>query len=321
MSERLNKGKSIIAFPEEYVCIDTETTGLDFEYDEVIEISALRIRNGVIVDKFTSLVKPNQSHFFFTLNFLESLGYDSFDSMSDDVYHDILNRYLIPEYITDLTGITNDMICDAPSAQDVLPMFANFVSDSILMGHNVNFDINFLYDACEQCGIDLNNDFIDTMRIARTLFTELKHHRSEVDAVTTFSCYESMRRTIESELGFDAFIRSFEHNKSEYRERLLSVKPTVDYFDETNPLFDKAVVFTGALSNMSRKDAFQLVANMGGYPQETITKETNFLVVGSKEFAESVKNGRTNKMKKADKYREKGQDIIVLSENTFFQMI
>ena len=177
MSERLHKGKSIIAFPEEYVCIDTETTGLDFEYDEVIEISALRIRNGVIVDKFTSLVKPNHSHFFITFDFLKSLGYDSFENISDEVYSGILNQYLIPDYIIDLTGITNEMIRDAPPAQDVLPTFANFVSDSILMGHNVNFDINFLYDACEQCGIYLKNDFIDTMRIARKLFPELKHHR------------------------------------------------------------------------------------------------------------------------------------------------
>lgn len=338
MSDRKNKGKNIIAFPDEYICIDTETTGLDFEYDEIIEISAIRVQNGKIVDKFSSLVKPSRSHFFVSFGDLSSLGYDSFEAVPDDVYRNILDTHLIPEYITTLTGITNEMLFAAPTARDVFPSFVNFVSGSMLVGHNVNFDINFLYDACEQCDAILNNNFVDTMRIARKLYPEMKHHRlsdiavhlgieqtiahrAEADTITTFKCYEAMRNVIEEKIGFEEFIQSFEHKTSVYRDNLLSIVPTVTSFDETNPIFGKYIVFTGALSNMSRKDAFQFVANMGGYPQETITKETNFLIVGNTEFADSVKNGRTNKMKKADKYREKGQDIVVLSEDTFFQML
>ena len=72
---------------------------------------------------------------------------------------------------------------------------------------------------------------------------------------------------------------------------------------------------------MSRRDAYQLVLNLGGIPEDTITKKTDFLVVGNTDFAASIKNGKTNKMKKADMYRAKGQDILTLSENTFFQML
>lgn len=338
MSDRPDKGKSVILFPDEYVCVDTETTGLDYDFDEVIEISAVRVHGGKVVDKFTSLIKPSQSHFLITVGYLESLGYSSFSDVPLDVYHDIESKHLISDFIEDLTGITNDMLLVAPSAKDVIPRFVDFIATDIIVGHNVNFDINFLYDDCEQCGLTLKNDFVDTMRIARKLFPDMPHHRlsdvaehlgiaqetahrAEADALVTTACYEAMKQQISQGIGYSEFQQSFNSKTTEYRKRLLSIAPTVDTFDETNPLFDKALVFTGALSKMTRKEAFQLVANLGGYPQETITKDTNFLVVGSKEFADSVKNGRTAKMKKADKYKEKGQDIVVLSENTFFQML
>ena len=71
---------------------------------------------------------------------------------------------------------------------------------------------------------------------------------------------------------------------------------------------------------MTRKEAFQEVVNQGGIPSDSLTKKTNFLVVGNKEFAKSVKDGKTSKMKKAESYRLKGEDIAVISEGSFFDM-
>ena len=105
------KGKSIIDFPSKYVVLDIETTGLDPSYNKIIELSAIRVVNNAEVDSFSSLVKP-------------------------------INP--IDDFITGLTGITNDMVLEAPSIEDVLPQFCEFVGGNVIVGHNVNFDI--LYD-------------------------------------------------------------------------------------------------------------------------------------------------------------------------------
>ena len=113
MSLREQKGKSLIDIPNNYVVFDIETTGLDPEFDEIIEIGAVKIKDGIKIDTFNSLIKP---------------------------------EYEIDEFITELTGITNEMVENAPSIDEVLPKFMDFIKDYIIIGHNVNFDINFFYD-------------------------------------------------------------------------------------------------------------------------------------------------------------------------------
>ena len=73
-------------------------------------------------------------------------------------------QFEIDEFITELTGISNQDLENAPSRADVLPSFKGFISSSILIGHNVNFDINFLYDAfLENMNYKMNNDYIDIL--------------------------------------------------------------------------------------------------------------------------------------------------------------
>lgn len=339
MKIRLNKGTSIIDFPEEYVCIDVETTGLDFEYDEIIEVGAVHVVNGEITDSFSSLIRPSQSHALLTVGVLKEYGVESFSELPFEKAEEFWKTHLIPSYIEDLTGIKNEDLMEAPYAEEVLKNFHQFIGDSVLVGHNVNFDINFLYDAFEKNGIVFSNDFVDTMRISRKVLPELAHHRlsdivielgiadtvdhrSLSDAENTARCYEILKKKITEKESLDNFKKNFlvpKHRR--YAERLHEIEATVSEFDETNPIFGKTVVFTGALSSMGRKDAFQIVVNLGGIPAESITKKTNFLVVGNEDFAKSVKNGATTKMKKAEKYRQEGLDIVTISENTFFEMI
>ena len=106
-----------------------------------------------------------------------------------------------------------------------------------------------------------------------------------------------------------------------YYAELTGIVATVDSFDDSNPIFEKVIVFTGALSSMSRKEAFQLVANLGAVPDETITKKTNYLVIGDSDFAKSVKDGKTTKMKKAESLRQKGYEISIISERAFWELI
>ena len=172
--ERTEKGKSLIAFPTDYTVIDIETTGLDRSYNSIIEVSAVKVRGGKIQDKFSSLIKPPKHY-----------------SFEDSDY------YYVDEFITRLTGITNEMLDDAPEATEILPEFAKFIGDDILIGHNVNFDINFLYDAMRKViGQPLKNDFIDTMRLSRKLFPESAHHRACDLAKNCDIPYENAHRAL-----------------------------------------------------------------------------------------------------------------------------
>lgn len=313
--ERTEKGKSLIAFPTDYTVIDIETTGLDRSYNSIIEVSAVKVRGGKIQDKFSSLIKPPKHY-----------------SFEDSDY------YYVDEFITRLTGITNEMLDDAPEATEILPEFAKFIGDDILIGHNVNFDINFLYDAMRKViGQPLKNDFIDTMRLSRKLFPESAHHRAcdlakncDIpyenahralnDSMMTCACFEKMREIVLSTYETqEAFIKWFNH-KSGYIDCSLIVTENHD-FDEDHPFYHKTVVFTGALDGIPRKEAMQRVVDVGGYIADSVTKATNYLVVGSFDFVKSAKGDKSSKMKKAEKMKLDGLDIEVISENTFLDFL
>lgn len=92
-------------------------------------------------------------------------------------------------------------------------------------------------------------------------------------------------------------------------------------FDTSHPLFGKVCVFTGALEKMARKDAMQLVVDLGGSVGDSVTKKTNYLILGNNDFCQSIKDGKSNKQKKAEALILKGHDIEILSENVFYDLV
>lgn len=315
------KGNSTIALPNDYVIIDTETTGLDFEFCDLIEVAAIKYVNGVEVGTFSSLVKPPENTTYFPLR---------------PEGKRVVTRY-VDEFIEDLTGITNEMLENSPEPSEVLPLFVDFIGDSVLIGHNVNFDINFLYDATKMAlNKHLINDFIDTLRISRKVFPELQHHRlidvaaacgavrpelhrALDDCYTTATCYEYMKRLILGKMVERDFVSLFKTKT--YERYIKDICIDNVEVDESSPVFGATVVFTGTLTRMPRKQAFEVVAKVGGIPSNSITKETNFLVIGDAEFVSSVKDGKTNKMKKVEELALKGQDIRAISEKSFFELL
>ena len=301
----LQKGTSVIALPREYICIDTETTGLEYEFCDIIELSAARVVDGRITDTFSELVNPG---------------------------------YKLPDFITDLTGITNEMLSGSPKIGDVLPRFLDFCGDNIIVGHNVNFDVNFISYVAENLGKSFLNDYIDTLRIARKLFPEKEHyrlfevaqycgveqpqqHRAGADVETAVACFEKMRALALADRTEAEFVDLFKRHQIPIAAVMKDMQPRVCEFDDTHPFFGKRIVFTGALSRMTRKDAAQLVLDVGGIPADSMNKETNYLVIGNEDFKSCVKNGKSTKMLKAEQMQKKGIDIQVISEDLFFEMI
>lgn len=322
------KGKSLIEFPDNYVVVDLETTGLDFEYCSIIEIAALKIEDNKIVETFSSLIKPPKIEFF----------------KSDKSGEMVLHQYYVPEFIADLTGITNEMLETAPLPEDVFPKFYDFVGDNFIVGHNVvSFDGNFLCCAIKDyMDAEFSNNYIDTLRISRRLLKELSHHRlsdlslffnidysnahrSEKDCLITYECFNRLKEEAKTQYGsVENFLKSLERKPRKKFTPYVNAKnieATVDKIDTENPFYGKRCVFTGTLERMTRREAMQTVKNLGGENENSVTKKTNFLIIGNLEFSNSIKEGKSSKMLKAEKYKSAGQDIEIISENTFYAML
>lgn len=176
---REHKGKSRLFFADEYSALDIETTGLSPAYCEIIEIGAVRVKNGEITERFEALIRPSEP---------------------------------VSQFITGLTGITNEELeRNGRQPEIVLAEFSEFIGDSLLVGQNVNFDINFLYDGMmKHLGQPLTNHFADTLRLSSNIFPDLSDHKLDTlkkdfgiaeavahrglsDCIDAMRCYEYMR--------------------------------------------------------------------------------------------------------------------------------
>lgn len=112
--------------------------------------------------------------------------------------------------------------------------------------------------------------------------------------------------------------------KREYKSYKLDVNlimANTDDIDEDNPLYGLGICFTGTLEKMNRKDALQLVVNLGGKPMDSVTKQTNLLVLGDVDYKNNKGDKKSNKYKKAELLILNGADLKIISEPTFFDMI
>lgn len=141
-----NKGKRLHKYVKDYVVFDLETTGVNPERDSIIEISAVKVGDGKTIGEYSTLVNPG-CH--------------------------------IPAAATAVNGIRDDMVADAPQEGEAMEGFLEFIGGSILVGHNIHtFDMNFAYDAALRAlGKELDNDYVDTLYMARSCLPGLSHYR------------------------------------------------------------------------------------------------------------------------------------------------
>lgn len=298
------KGKNLLEFPSEYVVIDIETTGLDAKYDSIIEVAGIKYTNGIEKARFHELINPQHS---------------------------------LDSFISELTGITNEMLKDARFENEVVVDFYNFIGNSTVVAHNAHFDINFIYDSLlRNHDIKFGNDFIDTLRLSRRLLPQLKHHKVK-DVVEYFNYeYNTTHRAM-----FDVELTSkvFESLKEATIIKYGTVQNFIDFCKKSsnlnandivgntdkhqvdNLLYEKVCVLTGKLEHMTRKEAMQIIADIGGINANGVTKKTNYLILGNFDYNSNLKGDKSSKLKKAEKYILEGQDLQILSENVFYDLI
>lgn len=141
-----DKGKRLNQYRKDYVVFDLETTGISWQRDEIIEISAIRVQNRRPSAQYSTLVNP-QRH--------------------------------IPAAASRVNNITDGMVKDAPLLPEAMEGFLHFIQDSVLVGHNIHtFDMKFISQAAMRLyGTEIGNDYIDTLFLARQCLPQLSHHK------------------------------------------------------------------------------------------------------------------------------------------------
>ena len=155
------KGQSLRG---EFVVFDLETTGFSSARDRIIEIGAVKVIDGNIVDRFSTFVNPKRP---------------------------------IPFRIEKLTGIKDAMVMDAPQIEEVLPRFLEFSKDAVMVAHNAGFDIGFIRANAARMGIDTDFTVVDTVSLARVLLPSLGRYKLDTVAKTLKISLENHHRAVD----------------------------------------------------------------------------------------------------------------------------
>ena len=295
-SDREFKGESLISLIDDYVIVDLETTGLSSSSDSIIEIGAIRYENDTEISRFHSFVR--------------------FDAP-------------LPSFIVDLTGITDDMLADAPTIDEVLPQFIDYVGNSVIVAHNANFDINFIYDkALEELEVKFSNNFIDTLRLARKCNLPVENnklatlaqyfgieqneaHRATADCETTQALYVKLKECLRAKASEEKTTTKFTTHQS-----ARSITTATDINEEKDADFEgKTFLFTGGMLHISRENAMREVVKRGGIIKDGMSKKIDVLVNANPEGV------ITSKVQRALDMQAEGHPIKIIDEQTFLKML
>ena len=298
-----------IVFPDlpTYVVIDVETTGVNPHKDAIVQLSAIRFEGEDPVDEFNTYINPLRP---------------------------------IPAEATQIHGITDDMVRDAPTISDVRQQFLHFIDDAILLGYNVFFDLHFL-DVAFHGELDETN-YIDVLSLAQkfldlpdyrleTVASHLgispafRHHDSFADCQVTAAAFFTLIHLLIQSLE-KSFHATKPNNTRSKRPpsagfKVSEVAPTNTAANTEHPLYGKTIVFTGELS-ISRQEAAQLAVNVGAVVKSAVSRKTDYLVVGAQDIALVGDDGMSKKEEKAYELNATGKaSIKIIKEHEFLAIV
>lgn len=276
-----------------YVVIDTETTGLNCKSDKIVEISLARYSDGQMVDQYTTLINP--------------------------CCH-------IPALTTAIHHIRDEDVAAAPTFEKAWSEISRFFDGSVIVGHNVAFDLNMVGHNMPASESTLTVQYLDTVRLAKDAFpgqedyklqtlverlgiADNQQHRAEADVDLTAKLFEMCR---------SAIIERYEKELKERMERKAKDKAERKLNYSWSPLFDKNFVFTGEFTR-NREELQEALNFVGANLRTKINTKTRYLVCGRLEnlpqWALERKYGAAQKM------IESGVQIQILSEDEYINLI
>lgn len=327
-------------FPTEYVVLDIETTGLSRWRDKIIEIAAVKYEKTTEKETYSTLINPGRR---------------------------------IPEKVTELTGITDEDVLEAPKIREVLPELKAFLGDLPIVAHNAPFDMGFLSVAFSNAKESFTNTSIDTLYLVKLmplnaernsleilkreiLLQDRISHRALADVYTTAELFAYIVEELPKQLTAKAIVESAgagdaQHHSQRYsafydvdpeREpgeilfvgdeisskfdkfksvpKPRDIQPTMDNIDPEGPLYGKSIVFTGELT-ISRAEAMQLAVNAGAVVKTSVSRKTNYLVVGKQDKSLVGEDGMSTKEENAYAINEQGKaHIEIIGEDEFIKL-
>lgn len=276
-------GKLLLAYPDDYTVLDIETTGLNPQNDYITEISAIKYRNNRRVDEFSSLVKPDFS---------------------------------IPYYITRLTGIDDAMVADAPSIDEVILSFMDFLADDIIAGYNVAFDLSFIAEnLAGYYAKRLANNYVDVMKLAQNELPFLGRpkqtavaeyfniatdgaHRALVDCGICNGCYQRLKELAVADYRLPP------------KQRELVLAQSAGNF---KPLANKHIVLLGSFDSLYLKNVQEMLTALGASIAYHVTAAADMVIVGTADA--SVCEGADLQL--AVSMKSAGKNIYIFKEDVF----
>lgn len=305
-----------------FTAIDFETA--NFKRESVCSIGLAMVEDFKIVKTFKKLIKPTPNYF---------------ERINMSIHH-----------------ITPEMVENELTFLESWEEFQSYFENQQLVAHNASFDFSALRYVLNSYQIPYPTlDYYCSMNISKFIYPELinyqlptvckhlkinglSHHDATSDAVACANimiqiCKDyqvSSLDEIEKVIGFSRgriFPNSYNpfcgcNRKSEKSKQLFNFISEKTEFDMEHPFYNKRIAFTGELSNLSRNDAKQIVVNIGGIVNpDSLSSKTNYLVVGSYDYNNYGEGFKSTKLKSAEKIISQGNDLEIISEIDFFQMI
>ena len=240
-----------------YVVFDLETTGFSATHDSIIEIGAVKVKGGEVIDRYQTFVNPNIK---------------------------------LPEVIKTLTNISDEDLVDARQIEEVFPEFMTFIDNSILVAHNASFDIKFMIEKGKNMGIEVKNTYIDTLNLARYFYND-KLKRFNLKALSRYFKVElenHHRADQDAEATSKVWIQMI------YDLRELGIKTSKDLMEAIDPNESYKHMFPKHMTVLAKnqdgyKDMFKVVSealttNFSGGPRtlvSTLEKYRKNLLIGS----------------------------------------
>lgn len=290
------------------IIVDLETTGLNSNYDQIIEIGAIKfnIDTGEVIDSFQTFSMPDEIY--------------EFDYNRDDGADLEPQPFELDPFIVELTRINEKMLEGAPSNSEAVYAFFEFAQDYPIWAYNAGFDSRFLNQHTEE-----HKSFKDIIPIAKRAFVGLENYKlSTVGAHLNVSTEGAHRAIADCLISKEVLVRGL---------KVQIANPSSNYYPhqgfkasdyaatEDGVFYGKTIVFTGSLVSMTRDNAAVTASRYGFAIGSSVTKKTDYLVVGIQDLHHLAGHEKSSKQRKAEELVDEGLQIQIITENDFLKII